>query len=640
VKASDFGFNVFSVLLSGKSSESNQCLAQIMATCFPKDKITVAIKQLVFAFLLMVIMSSSASAERKHAIAMLGEPALSDGFSSLPYANANAPKGGHIGYGVVGTFDNLNPFILRSMRTTARGVIDTSFGNFVFESLMQRSADEPFTVYGLLAETIETDEARTWAEFHINPAAKWSDGQPVTPEDVIFTYETFTAKARPPYSKRMEKIAKIEKTGDRSVKFTFNEKSDREFALIIALTPIIPKHATADAFDEPTLTTMIGSGPYLIDKVAPGTRITFRKNPNYWGKDLPIKKGLDNFETISIDYFKEDNAQFEAFKKGLFDVLPEGDPAKWGKNYDFPAVIEGKVKKNSFVAGTPANMYGFVFNTRKAVFADHKVRLALSLLYDFEWTNDNLFAGKYARTGSYWQNSELSALGKPASEAEKSLLQPYLSKISADIINGTWQQRKTDGSGRDRKTFLLAINLLKEAGYQITNRKMVDASGQSLAFEILCANSSEEKIALIYQRALAKVGIETQIRSVEDAQYQQRRQVWDYDMILATYSASLSPGIEQLNRWGSGSRDVTGTFNYAGVAEPAIDAMIAAMGRAQTREDFVDAVRALDRLLISGQYMIPLHHLGEQWLASWDRVEYPQKTALFGYQLPTWWAKQ
>lgn len=587
-----------------------------------------------------LFLSTHLIAEPKHGIAIIGEPALSAGFTSLPYSNPAAPQGGHIGYGVVGTFDNLNPFILKSMRTTARGIIDTSFGNLVFESLMQRSGDEPFTLYGLLAESIDTDEARTWAEFQINPKAKWSDGRAVTPEDVIFTYETFTAKGRPPYSKRMDKIAKIEKTGDRGVKFTFNEKADREFALLIALTPIIPKHATSDAFDEPSLSALIGSGPYKIGKIAPGTKISFTKNPDYWGRDLPVKKGFDNFSTISIDYFKDENSQFEAFKKGLFDIMPEGDPAKWEKNYDFPAVISGGVKKASFVAGTPANMFGFVFNTRRPVFADPKVRKALAPLYDFNWANKNLFAGKYARTASFWQNSELSALGKPATDGERALLAPFSAKVSPQVLDGTWKPNETDGSGRDRETFMLAVAELKSAGYTIVDQKMVNASGTQLAFEILCASGNEEKLALIFQRALTKIGIDVQVRTVEDAQYQQRRQIFDYDMILTTYSASLSPGIEQVSRWGTSSRDGEGSFNYAGVADPAIDAMIEAMGKAKTRAEFVDVVRALDRLLISGNYVIPLHHLGEQFLAHSTRLEYPAKSALFGYQLPTWWAKQ
>jgi peptide/nickel transport system substrate-binding protein len=598
------------------------------------------LKSAILAAAAVMLGAGLAFAEPRHGIAIIGEPALPAGFANLPYANPDAPKGGNIGYGVAGTFDNLNPFILKSMRTTARGVIDTAFGNLVFESLMQRSADEPFTLYGLLAQTIDTDEGRTWAEFQLNPNAKWSDGTPVTPEDVIFTYETFTAKGRPPYSKRMDKIAKIEKTGERGVKFTFNEKADREFPLIIALTPIIPKHATSAAFDEPSLTTVIGSGPYLIDKVDPGTRITFRKNPDYWGKDLAVKKGLDNFDTVSIDYFKDETAQFEAFSKGLFDVYPEGDPAKWAKNYDFPAVKDGKVVKDVFVAGTPANMFAFIFNTRKPVFSDRKVRTALAMLYDFEWTNKNLFEGAYARTGSFWQNSELSALGIPASEVEKTLLQPFAGKLLPEVMDGTWKPVETDGSGRDRATIMKAVTLLKEAGFTLSGQKMAGADGRPLAFEILCANAAEEKLALVYQRTLAKVGIDAQVRTVDDAQYQQRRQVWDYDMVLATYSASLSPGIEQVGRWGSSSKDGEGTFNYAGVAEPGIDAMIDAMGKAKTRAEFVDAVHALDRLLISGQYVVPLHHLKEQWIARWARVEHPEKTALFGYQLPTWWAKR
>lgn len=581
-----------------------------------------------------------AGAEPKHGIAIIGEPALPAGFSHLPYANPDAPQGGKINYGVVGTFDNVNPFILKSMRTTARGPIDTAFGNLVFESLMVRSADEPFTLYGLLAETIETDEARTYAEFQLNPAAKWSDGKPVTPEDVIFTYETFAEKGGPRFSNRKDRIAKIEKVGERGVRFTFNEKSDREFPLIVALTPIIPKHASPSPFEEPTLERLIGSGPYLIDKIEPGTRMTFVKNPDYWGKNLNVKKGLDNFGSITVEYFREGTAQFEAFKKGLFDVYPEGDPVKWEKAYDFQAVADGRVVKETFVTGTPATMYGFFFNTRRKVFADRTVREALALLFDFEWTNKNLFAGKYSRTGSYWQNSELSALGVPASAGEAALLAPFADKVDAAVMAGTWKPAATDGSGRDRDVMKKAVSLLTSAGYAIKDRQMTGADGEPLAFEILCANGAEEKLALVYQRTLEKIGIVATVRTVDDAQYQQRRQTWDYDMLLASLSASPSPGTEQTGRWGTLSRDRDGTFNYAGAAEPSIDAMIDAIVKAKSRTEFVDAVRALDRLLISGHYAIPLYHLKEQWLARWTKIERPQTTPLFGYQLPTWWAKQ
>jgi peptide/nickel transport system substrate-binding protein len=600
-----------------------------------------SMKSAIFCAAMVALTANPLFAEPKRGIAMVGEPALPADFSNFPYANPDAPKGGSITYGVIGTFDNLNPFILKSMRTTARGVIDTAFGNLVFESLMVRSADEPFTVYPLIAESVDIDAERTYVEFQLNPNAKWSDGKPVTPEDVIFTYETFAAKGRPPYSKRMEKIAKIEKTGDRGVKFTLNEKSDREFPLILAgATPILPKHAIDPAkFDETILTPLIGSGPYVIKTVTPGERIVFRRNPDYWAKDLPSKRGFDNYDTVTVDYFRNETSQFEAFKKGLFDVYPENDPVKWESNFNFPAVLEGKVIKEAFTSGTPANMYGYVFNTRRQVFADPKVRMGLSMLYDFEWTNKNLFGGKYARTGSFWQNSELSALGKPASEAEQILLGADASKVLPEVMDGTYRPSKTDGSGRDRAVMKKAFGILKEAGYAVNGGKMVGADGKPLAFEILTANEGEEKLALVYQRTLSKVGIDAQIRTVDDAQYQQRRQTWDYDIILATFSASLSPGIEQSGRWGTASKDVDGSFNYAGVADPAIDRIIGEIGKARNRETFTTAVRALDRLLISGQYLVPLHHLPEQWLARWEKIERPEKTPLFGYQLATWWAK-
>ncbi|MCU0789702.1 MAG: extracellular solute-binding protein, partial [Nitratireductor sp.] len=338
---------------------------------------------------------------------MLGEPALPAGFEHFPYVNPGAPKGGKITYGVNGTFDSLNPFVLSSMRTTARGMWDPEYGKLVFESLMTRSADEPFTLYGLLAQEVVMPQDRSWMEFTLNPDARWADGKPVTPQDVIFTYELLTEKGRPPFNARMAKIAKIEESAPGKVKFTFNDQSDREFPLIVAgFMPVLPKHATpVEGFESSTLTPMLGSGPYAIETVEPGSRIVYKRRGDYWGKDLPVNRGQYNFDTVEIDYFGSAQARFEAFKKGLFDVYPEGDPAQWERAYDFPAVAEGRVKKAVFETGTPANMFGFVFNTRKPVFADPKVRQALSMLFDFEWANKNLFFGAYKRTGSFWQGS-------------------------------------------------------------------------------------------------------------------------------------------------------------------------------------------------------------------------------------------
>lgn len=575
-----------------------------------------------------------------HALSMHGDVALPADFTHLPYANPNAPKGGSLTIGVVGTFDSLNPFVLKSMRTTARGLFsDGDLGNLVYETLMFRSRDEPFTLYGLLAEKVAIDPDRTWIEFTLNPHAKWSDGQPVTVEDVIFTYDILTEKGRPPYSSRMSRIDRIEKTGEHSVRFIFNDLADREFPLLLAGSmPVLPKHAIDRAtFGNSTLTPPVGSGPYLVDRVQPGERIVYRRNPDYWGKDLPIRRGFDNFDSLTVEYFRNETALFESFKKGLLDVFIEGNPTRWQKSYNFPAVQQGKVIKEDFTKGTPANMFGFVFNTRRAQFADQRVRQALSLLFDFEWANRSLFADSYQRTESFWQGAELSAVGKPADERERELLAKFPGSVRKDVMDGTWRPAKTDGSGHDRTPARSAYELLSEAGFSFKNGKAYDPSGAPFQFEIMTRSAEEEKIALFYTRNLARLGIDVSVRTADDAQYQQRLQTFDYDMILGSLSASLSPGNEQWNRWGAASRDAQGSFNYAGVSEPVVDAMIDAMLDAKERDEFVSAVRALDRVLISADYYIPLYHLPHQWVAHWDRIAHPDKTPLYGYQLPTWW---
>ncbi|WP_373418743.1 extracellular solute-binding protein [Brucella anthropi] len=581
-----------------------------------------------------------AEAQPNYALSMHGDVALPADFTHFPYANADAPKGGAITMGVVGTFDSLNPFVLKSMRTTARGLfLDGDLGNLVFEPLMQRSRDEPFTLYPLLAEKVSIDPDRKWVEFTLNPKAKWSDGQPVTVDDVLFTYDILTEKGRPPYNNRMSRIDKIERTGERSVRFTFNDKSDREFPMLIAsIMPVLPKHAIdRETFGNSSLKPPVGSGPYLVSGVQPGQRIIYKRNPDYWGKDLPSQRGLNNFDTLTIEYYRNETSLFESFKKGLLDVFIEANPTRWEKLYDFPAVKQGRVIKDSFEKGTPANMFGFVFNTRRPIFADRRVRQALGLLFDFEWANRNLFADQYRRTQSFWEGSELSSVGKPADEREKQLLKPFPEAVRDDVMNGTWHPPVTDGSGHDRTPAKKAYDLLTDAGFQFEHGLAVDPSGKPLKFEIMTRSPDEEKVALAYKRNLARLGITIEIRTVDDAQYQQRLQTFDYDMILGALTGSLSPGNEQWMRWGAASRDVQGSFNYPGVADPAVDAMIEALLAARSRADFVSAVRALDRVLISGDYYIPLYHLPYQWVARWDRIEHPKKTSLYGYQLPTWW---
>lgn len=595
---------------------------------------------LIAAFLLAS--STLALAEPKYGIAMQGEPELPAGFTHFPYANPDAPKGGNVTYCVVGSFDNLNPFIIKSLRTTARGMIDTIYGNLVFEPLMQRNYDEPFGLYGLLADSVDMDPERKWIEFHIDPKAKWSDGEPVTPEDVLFTYDVFSDKGRPPYSDRMKRVEKLEKTGERSVRFTFNDLSDREFPLIIAMTPIIPKHAfDKETFDKTTLKPLIGSGPYTVEKVVPGQRIIFKRNPDYWGKDAPSKRGFDNFDSITIEYFLNSNAQLEAFKKGICAINMETDPVKRERDMDFPAFKRGDVVAETFKSGIPPVVTGFLFNTRLPKFANAEVRRALGMLYDFEWANKNLFNNRYTRLKSFWQGSELSALGHPASDKEKALLAPYPGRVPADVMDGTWQPPVTDGSGQDRKVLKTAFEILKGQGYHIENGQLLDPQGQPLIFEILTSSQDEERLASLYQRTLAKIGIAVSLRALDGDQIQSRKQRYDFDVLIGAsgFNNSLSPGIEQRFRWGSEAAKVDGSFNLAGVAEPAVDAAINAMLNARTKEDFVAAVRVLDRLLISGNYMVPMQYNADQWLAYWTYLEHPKVTPLFGYQLPVWWRK-
>ena len=591
------------------------------------------------AQLALALGAGTALAEPVSGIAMHGEPALPDNFQHFGYVNPHAPKGGKISYGVVGTFDSLNPFILKSMRTTARGLWDPEFGHLVYESLMQRSDDEPFTLYGLLAKNVEWDADRTYIRFDLDPAAHWSDGRPVTADDVIFSFRLLKEKGRPPFSNRLDNVKDIEKLGERSVRFDFKDGSDRELPLIIAAySPILPEHAIdRNTFDRSTLKPPIGSGPYVISSVDPGERIVYKRDPNYWGRNLPVKRGFDNFGEISVEYFLSQSAQFEAFKKGVFDVYAEGNPTKWARSFDFPAVRNGDVVKETFQDRLPSGMYGFVFNTRRPMFADRRVRHALALAFDFQWANRNLFDGAYTRTEDFWQGSDLSCLGISADAAERALLKPFPDAVLPSVMDGTYRLPVTDGSGRDRKVLRMAYDLLRKAGYRIQDEKMVDAKGRQLAFNVMTQDAGQEKLALAYQRTLALLGISMSVRTVDDAQYQQRSQTFDYDMIMKSYSSSLSPGTEQIGRWASASANVEGSFNYAGAHDPAIDAMIDAMLHARSQADFRDAVRALDRVLVSGYYVVPLYHVDKQWVAHWKHVEHPAKQPLYGYQLETWW---
>lgn len=592
---------------------------------------------ITFAMVLASVFASHAvCAEPRHALAMHGEPALPADFASFPNVNMTAPKTGRVDYAVVGTFDSVNPFIVQG--SAARGLIDLAFGNNVFETLMQRSPDEPFTLYPLLARAVETDEERTFVEFTLDERATFSDGKPVTPEDVIFTFELLRDHGLPRYGRTVKKIAKMEKIGERGVRFSFADGADRELPLILGLMPVLPRHAIDQAtFEKSSLQAFPGSGPYTVGQVKPGEALTMKRNPDYWGKDLPSKAGYDNYDEIRIAWYGNENSLFEAFKKGLVDVFVENDPGRWASGYDFPAIASGEAARDVFDSGLPSGMYGFVFNTRRPAFADRQVRSGLSDLIDFEWINRSLFAGAYARTKSFFDGSDLSSSGIPASDAEKALLAPYPQAVAPEILDGTWSPAASDGTGRDRAFMKRGFDKLKAAGFRVENEKLVGPDGKALAFEILLRGKEGEQAATAWKRTLGFLGVEATLTTVDPAQYTQRLQTYDYDVIAFTYPSSLSPGAEQVGRWGSAMRDKPGTFNYAGVADPAVDAMIDKMLAATSREDFVTAVRAYDRVLLTGAWVAPLYHQGEQWVGRWTRIGRPEGTPLNGYQLSTWW---
>ncbi len=588
----------------------------------------------VIAVLLQTIYTAPAGATESHAIAMHGLPALPADFTHLPYVDPAAPQGGRLTWGLLGTFDSLNPFIVK-------GIAVQQVRGYVVESLLARGNDEAFTLYALLARSVETDDARTYVTFRLDPHARFSDGEPVRAEDVLFSWALLRDHGRPNHRQYYSKVAKAEALDPLTVRFDFGGVEDRELPLILGLMPILPRHATdVSRFEETTMTAPIGSGPYRVTAVRPGASVTLTRNPDYWGRDLPINRGLWNFDEIRLDFYREANGSFEAFKRGLYDFRVEDEPLRWHDGYNFPAARTGEVVHDTVTSGMPQPSQFLVFNTRRPVFSDIRVRRALTLLFDFEWINRNYFFGLYKRSGGYFAGSELSAYGRPADTVERELLKPFAGEIPPDILDGSYRLPITDGSGRDRQTLRTALNLLSEAGYQLDGAVLRQRSSHApLAFEILVTTRDQERIALAYSDSLKRAGIAAAVRVVDPVQFDQRRIGFEFDMIQNRWDQSLSPGNEQAFYWGSEAADQPGSRNYMGAKDPAIDAMIAALLRARDRSDFVAAVRALDRALMAGFYAIPVLNAADEWIARWNRIERPKRTALSGSLPESWWRR-
>lgn len=572
-----------------------------------------------------------------HAIAMHGAPALPPEFAHFPYANPRAPKGGALRVGLAGTFDSLNPFNLKS-GSAAQGLA----GN-IFQSLMARAQDEPFTLYPLIARSIEVPPDRSSLVVHLDPRAHFSDGAPLTAADVLFSFDLLKAKGRPQQRIAYSLVKSIEAPDAHKVRFDLSGVGDRELPLILAIMPVLPKHATdIERFAEATLARPIGSGPYVIEDAKAGARLLLRRDPNFWAADLPSQRGFYNFETVDIQYFRDGNALFEAFKAGLVDYRDETSTTRWSTGYDFPAARDGRIVRETLKNDNPKGLEGFVFNLRRPMFADVRLREALGMMFDFEWINANLHSGLYTRTKSFFDESELSSSGRPASEAERALLARFPNAVRADILEGTWRPPVNDGTGRDREMARRALALLAAAGYRVEGGALT-GDGVAVAFEIMVKDRNQERLALNFADSLKRIGVDARVRLVDEVQYQRRRQKFDFDMMIGQWLASASPGNEQRMRWGSASAAQEASFNLAGAASPAIDALIDALLAARGREDFITAVRAYDRVLLSGFYVVPLYHASSQWIAHSARIARPDAlpryaAPLFSPTLESWWS--
>lgn len=593
-------------------------------------------------FLTSIFLAHSALAEPQHGVAMYGDPALPPDFVSLPYVNPDAPKGGRVVTGNVGGFDSLNPFQLT-------GNVPWQLRFFAYESLMGRSWDEPFTIYGLLAESVETGPDREWVEFTLRPEAQFSDGSPVTPEDVIWSFRTIGGEGHLRYRDLWSKVERIEQTGPRKVRLTFNAP-ERDLALLAGLRPIIKKAQWNDTpFTEGRIGDIpVGSAPYVIDSYEVNRNVVLRRNPAYWGQDLPLRRGTNNFDEIRIEFYGDNAVLKEAFKGGAISYVREFNAEKWETLYDFPAVQRGDIVKSEIPHQKPSGITGFVMNTRRAPLDDWRVRDALLHAFNFEFINDTLTGGRQPRITSYFSGSILGMRDGPAPDAVRALLAPYRDTLLPGAIEG-YQLPQGDGTARNRANIRKALKLLREAGWTSQEGVMRNAAGDALELTVVLQQDGliqqATSIMDIYDRALERLGIELTVESIDKAQYAERERTYDFDLTFIRRALSLSPGNEQYFYWGSAGVTNPGSRNLMGMNSPAAEAMIAKMLSAETREEFVTATRALDRVLISGRYVIPIHQYSVGRIAHVKELHYPSNRLPIygdgvGFLPEVWWYEE
>jgi microcin C transport system substrate-binding protein len=564
-----------------------------------------------------------------HGIAMHGDLKYGPDFEHFDYVNPNAPKGGTVTFSVIGTFDSFNPYIIKG--NAAAGVAA------LYESLTTQSLDEPFSEYGLLAETMEMPEDRSWVAFTLRPEARWHDGQPVTVDDVIWSLETLRDKGAPFYRYYYKNVKSVEPAGERRVKFTFDETTNRELPLIIGQLPILPKHDfEGREFDRTTLEPPLGSGPYRIKSFEPGRTIVYERVADYWGADVPVNRGSYNFDQLRYEYYRDANVALEAFKAGAYDIRTENTAKFWATAYTGPMFDAGWIVKEEIAHELGTGMQGFAFNLRRPLFQDPKVREALAYAFDFEWTNRTIMYGEYDRTESYFSNTELAAEGLP-SAAELVLLEPFRDQLPDEVFSEVYRAPATDGENGIRQNLRTALRLLGEAGWNVEGGRLINAQGQPFQFEILLNGPSFERHTLPFVKNLERLGIVATVRTVDPAQYQNRMDSFDFDMTVESFGQSLSPGNEQRDFWGSESADIPGSRNTIGIKSPVIDQLIERIIEAPTREDLVTATRALDRVLLWGHYVIPHWHSRSFRVAYWNKFDRPEITPPYGLSLFSWW---
>ena len=587
----------------------------------------------------IAVLTTVAWAETRHGMSAFGDLKYPSDFPHFDYVNPNAPKGGAFRLHSIGTFDNLNPFVLKGTRL--RGDAAIALSGLPYDSLMVRALDEPDAMYGLVANRVEIAPDRSWVAFKMRPEARFNDGSPLTAEDVLFSYEILIAKGTPQYRIILRDVESVVVESAHKVRFSFTkDAAKRDLPLTVAGIPIFSKayYATRD-FSKTTLDPPLGSGPYRITRVDQGRSLVYERVDDYWAKDLPVNRGRYNFETIRFDFYRDRNVAMEAFKAGEYDFREEYTSKTWATAYEFPAIEQGLVQRVSLPDEAPASRQYFVLNQRQEVFKDWRVRAALNHAFDFEWTNKNIFYGLYARTESLFQNTPMAARDLPT-PAEVALLEPFRDSLREEIFTRVYEQPKTDGSGNNRRNLRIAKKLLQEAGYTVKGGKLTTPKGEPVTVEYLTFSPGFERVVAPLINNLKRLGIEATIRIVDTAQYTNRLHEFDFDLTMAAFGTVATPGLGERALWGSDVANSPGTINYAGITDPVVDALIEKIGNAPDRQSLETAARALDRVLLWNRYVIPAWFNDSNNIAYWDKFTGPAKAAkhdpYFGY-IDTWW---